>query len=245
MKKKKIFKIIVIVMVSLLFLSAVVAAVVLLKRGREGEKTPEECKHENILETPGLAPTCTESGFSGDGVCLQCGSVVFVSNPLLALGHFDDDLDGHCDTCAIVLSEGRALLHQISVSDNVIETDFVENEDYSVGTVIRIYRPKDEDANDYFGVAFSDKVGFLSLVAYYDNIDYYNGIPIAGKNFVGYKGDLFWKTYEDYVDIYVGSFTYLYGTPRQNHSFTIKESFVLTSLDDTTSGNVKIVTLSE
>ena len=246
---KKILKIIVIIMASLLVVSAVVGVGVLLRRAGEDEKPAEECKHENLVETPGLAPTCTEPGFTGEGFCAQCGSVVFVSNPLSALGHTDANLDGHCDDCSYVLSEGRALLHKISTSENVVETDFEEGAAYNVGTVIRIYRPKEKGEYGYNSVVFANTPNQkpLRFVAFYDDVDYVGRPPVVCYGFVAKSGDLYWKTYEDYIDIYVGASSYTYRQGTRVSVYKIYDTFALQTgdCDDAAFNPVKVLTLAE
>lgn len=70
------------------------------------------CHHENFEPQNMKSPTCTEPGYSGDGICTDCGVVIWDGENLPALGH-DLNADGVCRRCGRQL-EYHGVLGQLS-----------------------------------------------------------------------------------------------------------------------------------
>ena len=52
---------------------------------------PAACQHSETAMSGVIDPTCTESGYTGDLVCVVCGEIVAVGETIPALGHVWDD----------------------------------------------------------------------------------------------------------------------------------------------------------
>lgn len=48
---------------------------------------PAPCTHENLRIIPGVAPTCTENGYTDETVCAECRDIIIPRQPLAATGH--------------------------------------------------------------------------------------------------------------------------------------------------------------
>ncbi len=56
------------------------------------------CEHRNVQEQNYKSPTCTEDGYSGDYVCMDCGEVRSYGHVIPAEGH-SLRYDGYCYSC--------------------------------------------------------------------------------------------------------------------------------------------------
>ena len=79
--------------------------------------------HVEVIDVPGVAPTCTEEGLSPDSHCSNCGEIVSVQQVLPALGHevvvdaylaptcVDTGLTegSHCGRCAEILTAQESI----------------------------------------------------------------------------------------------------------------------------------------
>lgn len=57
------------------------------------------CGNHNIYENTYIAPTCTESGYEGGIICLECEEVMESPDVISPTGHTDEDGDHICDVC--------------------------------------------------------------------------------------------------------------------------------------------------
>ena len=58
-----------------------------------------ECKHVNTKIINAKEATCTQSGYTGDTYCNDCGKTIASGKTVAATGHKDNNNDGKCDSC--------------------------------------------------------------------------------------------------------------------------------------------------
>lgn len=63
------------------------------------------CNHTSTSLKNAIAATCTAKGYTGDTYCLDCGVVTAKGTEIPAMGHSDNNNDGKCDTCGVMLRE--------------------------------------------------------------------------------------------------------------------------------------------
>lgn len=53
----------------------------------KAESVPAACQHKNTVSHAGKAATCTDSGYTGDTVCVSCEKVIAAGEEVAAKGH--------------------------------------------------------------------------------------------------------------------------------------------------------------
>lgn len=207
-------------------------------------------KGHDIFLMAGKAATCAEEGLTNGQACRTCGTI-YVAQQSIPKKNHTFDANKKCTVCGYF--DGNAYLALYADADNVTEAAAVANQEYAIGTVIRIYRtPSDYGYNS----VSLGSTPFLTAYDYTNSI--YEGREDTFKNAAFYsaltgestttetiEGDIYYACYDDYVDFYVGN-----GTVRQTstkvtttHTLSVTgETFVL-EIQFGTIDNVKILTL--
>ena len=152
-----------------------------------------------------VAPTCTD-GSTGGSHCGRCDLEFEPATVLPAeIAHTDKNGDGSCDGCANSFAECQFLLSKIAFWDNVVETDFVDGGEYSVGTVFRV--TCQEYSYMYFG--FFD--GSYDDAPVYICLPYRKSLVPGSFNIAFYgegtlEGNIYALEHDGYVDVYIGAF---------------------------------------
>ena len=74
----------------------------------------KQCEHLHVEVRNVKEPTCTEEGYTGDTVCLDCGKTATKGEAIARLEHIDNDLDKKCDLC------GTLMLGLFDKDDNIV-----------------------------------------------------------------------------------------------------------------------------
>ena len=74
------------------------------------------CKHSSTEIKNSKPATCTEQGYTGDTYCKTCGIKVATGTTIAKKSHYDNNSDGKCDGCSIVLST-KGKVHSVSIDN--------------------------------------------------------------------------------------------------------------------------------
>ncbi|MBO4413889.1 MAG: hypothetical protein J5830_04210 [Clostridia bacterium] len=58
-----------------------------------------DCKHEDVVVDPAVAPTCTETGLTEGRHCAKCGAVIAAQETVPAAGHREEAVEARPATC--------------------------------------------------------------------------------------------------------------------------------------------------
>ena len=95
----------------------------------------QACRHSNTKVEGALAPTCTDQGYTGDTVCVDCGVCIRAGQAVSAKGHTDQVVSGTAATCTEPgLSDGTicAICDQWLVAQHSIPAGHTEVIDEAV-----------------------------------------------------------------------------------------------------------------
>lgn len=203
----------------------------------------------DIFLLKGKEATCLEEGMTNGQACRTCGTIYVAQQSIPKRNHtLDENME--CTICGYF--DGNAYLALFAKAVNVTETAAVDNQEYAVGTVIRIYRSASQYGYNCVSVGSTP---YLAAYDYtnesytgdnYKNAAFFSALSGKDTTTETITGDIFYAIYDEYVDFYIGNGTVLQTSSEveTTHFFTVTgDTFVLKSMFDSI-GNVKILTLN-